>query len=223
MANSGGLDGIPTPVPAEGRSGTAPDRRDGRPSAPTYSSIDGNSDPTRNSPHVRFRLLRRADFASLALWFAEPHVATWWNPDPSAEGIEAKYGPRIDGADAATTMWVPEVDGEAAGLVQHYRHADHPAHDAAVGIEDAVGIDFLLSERFAGRGLGPVVLSAFADLVFELHPDALRCVATPAQENRRSWRALEKAGFARRGTCQPPDEPPAFAYVRERTGSAVAG
>jgi len=169
-------------------------------------------------PSIRFRRLQRADLPSVERWFAEPEVARWWNPDLAPGALEAKYGPRIDGVDAATAMWVVDVDGEPAGLLQHYRHADHPAHDAAVGIDDAVGIDFLLSSAFAGRGLGPLVLAAFADLVLELVPDARWCVATPAQANRRSWRALEKAGFTRHGACQPPDEPPAFAYVRARSG-----
>jgi aminoglycoside 6'-N-acetyltransferase len=130
--------------------------------------------------------------------------------------VEAKYGPRVDGDERTTSMWIVEIDGVPSGLLQHYRHADHPDHDAAVGVDDAVGIDFLLSEEASGQGVGPQVLSAFADLVFEATPAASCCVATPAQENRRSWRALEKAGFIRRGTCQPPDEPLAFTYVRVR-------
>jgi aminoglycoside 6'-N-acetyltransferase len=166
-----------------------------------------------------FRPLLRSDLPSLQRWFAQPHVAQWWNADPSTAAIEAKYGPRIDGDDRATCMWVVELDGVPCGLLQHYRHADHPAHDTAVGVDDAVGIDFLLSEEVSGRGVGPTVLSTFADLVLRVTPDASCCVATPAQANRRSWRALEKAGFVRHGPCQPPEEPPAFTYVRARVGT----
>ncbi|HUF34155.1 MAG TPA: GNAT family N-acetyltransferase, partial [Acidimicrobiales bacterium] len=165
---------------------------------------------------IGFRPLRRSDFVTLAQWFREAEVARWWNPDASPEGIEEKYGPRVDGRDPTTTMWIVEVDDNAVGLAQHYRHLDHRAHDEAVEIPGAVGIDYLLSEVVAGRGLGALVLARFADLVLELTPDARTCVATPAQENRRSWRALEKAGFRRHGMCQPPDEPPAFAYRRDR-------
>jgi aminoglycoside 6'-N-acetyltransferase len=161
-----------------------------------------------------FRPLVRADFPSLQRWFAQPHVAKWWNADPALAAVEAKYGPRVDGDDSATSMSIVEIDGVPSGLLQHYRHADHPDHDAAVGIDNAVGIDFLLSEEVSGRGVGPQVLSAFAVLVLDAAPAGACCVATPAQENRRSWRALEKAGFVRHGSCQPPDEPLAFAYIR---------
>lgn len=167
------------------------------------------------TPAVNFRSLTRVDYPLLARWFSEPDVSRWWNERPSFDTIEEKYGPRVDGEDR-TTMWVVEIDGAPAGLMQHYRHEDYPEHDVAVGIADAVGIDFLLSDEFAGRGLGPEVLSRFSDLVLELTSEASCCVATPAQENQRSWRALEKAGFERRGPCQPPDEPPAWVYVRPR-------
>ncbi len=113
-------------------------------------------------------------------------------------------------------MWIVEIDSRPAGLAQHYRHDDYPEHDAAVGIPDAVGIDYLLGEDFAGRGLAPPVLAALARFVLELTPDACCCVATPAQENRPSWVALDRAGFRRHGPCQPPDEPLAWAYVWER-------
>ena len=166
---------------------------------------------------IRFRSLERSDYSLLAGWFSEPDVERWWNADASVEGIEAKYGPRIDGIDAATTMWIIEIGDHAGGLAQHYGHVDHPAHDAAVGIERAVGIDFLLSQGFSGRGRGPEVLMRFADLALELTPDACSCAATPTQDNRRSWRALEKAGFEQRGICQLPDEPPAFTNVRDRS------
>jgi aminoglycoside 6'-N-acetyltransferase len=164
------------------------------------------------SSRVGFRPLRRDDYPLLVRWFSQPHVDRWWNADSSLEAIEAKYGPRVDGLDA-TSMWVIEVGGREAGLAQHYRHEDHPEHDSAVGIPDAVGIDYLLGEEFAGRGLGPTVLEQLANFVLSITPGARCCVATPAQANRPSWTALERAGFRRHSACQPPGEPPAWAYV----------
>ena len=167
------------------------------------------------SKAVSFRPLGHEDLPRVAQWFGEPEIARWWNGSTSVSELEATYGPRIEGR-ATTTMWVVEVDGEAAGLAQHYRHADHPQHDAAVGVPDAVGIDYLIDAAHAGRGLGAVVVSRFAAFVLELVPDAEWCVATPARGNRRSWRALEAAGFRRMGSCEVPGEPPGFIYGRRR-------
>ncbi len=178
--------------------------------------------PVPSAHRISFRPLRRGDFGLLADWFAQPAVARWWNEPADPDSIESKYGPRVDGR-ATTSMWIVEVDGAAAGLAQHYGHADHPAHDAAVGIADAVGIDYLLSADFAGRGIGPSVLSELARMALELEPGSRRCVATPSQENRPSWRALERASFVRAGPCQPPGEPLAWAYVWEPASAPDAG
>ncbi len=166
-------------------------------------------------PVFAFRRLDRADFPVLAAWFAEKVVARWWNQDLSMDAVAAKYNPRIDGNEP-TMMWILEIDGEPAGLFQHYLHRDYPAHDAAVGIPNAVGIDYLLSDPYRGRGLGGMAIRAFADLALAHVADADVCVATPTQDNVASWRALEKAGFRRRGPCQPPEEPPAWIYARPR-------
>lgn len=165
---------------------------------------------------IGFRPLQRSDFSTLAVWFEQPHIARWWNESSDLGAIEAKYGPRVDDNDL-TSMWVVEIDGHPAGLAQHYRHEDYPDHDEALGIVNAVGIDYLLAEDFAGRGLGPHVLLAFARLALDRTPDVDCCVAAPAQANRPSWIALERAGFERRGPCQPPDEPVAWIYVLGRT------
>ncbi|MFP5321085.1 MAG: GNAT family N-acetyltransferase [Acidimicrobiia bacterium] len=164
---------------------------------------------------ISFRPLQRSDFPAVAAWFEQPHIARWWHESSDLDDIEAKYGPRVDGGDP-TRMWIVEIDWEAAGLAQHYRHEDYPDHDEAVGVEHAVGIDYLLAEEFVGRGLGPVVLGDFARLALDGTPGAERCVATPAQANRASWTALERAGFRRRGACRPPDEPIAWMYVLDR-------
>ncbi len=170
---------------------------------------------------IDLRPLGRNDFPQLARWFSEPHVERWWNQDSSLNGIETKYGPRVDGLER-TSMWVIEVGGRPAGLAQHYLHADYPEHDAAVGIPHAVGIDYLLGADFAGQGLGPAVLGELASFVLAHSPNARCCVATPAQANRPSCVALERAGFRRHGPSQPPEEPSAWTYVWKRLPGNVA-
>lgn len=165
---------------------------------------------------IGFRPLERGDFTMLVGWFAEPEIARWWNEPAELTAVEAKYGPRVDGREP-TSMWIADLDGRPAGLFQCYRHRDHPEHDASVGIPDAVGIDYLMGATHRGRGLAGSALRAFAGHSLDQHPDTVVCVATPAQENTASWRALERAGFTRRGPCRPPDEPPAFVYALDRS------
>jgi aminoglycoside 6'-N-acetyltransferase len=113
-------------------------------------------------------------------------------------------------------MWIVEFDGRPGGMMQSYRHADYPSYETEVGLSDAVGIDYLLDDRHRGVGLGHRALHAFTVRVFGEYPDAERCVATPARGNEPSWRCLERAGFVRRGECQPVGEPAAYAYAYDR-------
>lgn len=166
---------------------------------------------------LRFRPLVERDLATLVAWFAEPEIAKWWNQAAEIDSIRAKYLPRIEGREP-TRMWIAEIDAGDVGLLQSYRHVDYPDHDASVAIADAVGIDYLITGRYRGRGYGRQVLRSFAAWSLTQYPEATRCVATPVQANEASWRALEHAGFVRVGDCQPPDEPPAFIYTLERSG-----
>jgi aminoglycoside 6'-N-acetyltransferase len=170
---------------------------------------------------VQFRPLHRTDFGMLAEWIAAPHVAPWWREDPAPEAVEEAYGPAVDGDDP-TEMFVVELDGRSVGFVQRYLVADYPAWEAAVGISHAAGIDYLIGvPELIGTGIGPTMLDAFTRETFTRYPEA-GCVAVAVQQdNRRSWRALEKAGFQRvfAGAIESDDrsdEGPSFIYVRRR-------
>ena len=165
------------------------------------------------APIVTFRRLRTEDLVTLVEWFADPVVERWWHQPADLESVTAKYAARIAGTGDPTEMWIAEIDGEPTGLLQCYRDTDYPDHDAAVGIDHAVGIDYLLGPTHRGRGLAGPILSEFAELALRRFPECTVCVATPARANRASWRALEHAGFVRSHECQSPDEPPGYAYV----------
>jgi aminoglycoside 6'-N-acetyltransferase len=107
-------------------------------------------------------------------------------------------------------------------MIQRYRNRDHPAWDRAIGIEGAASIDYLLGqEADRGRGLGSAAIAAFTDDVFAAYPDVAVVVAAPQQANAASWRALERAGFARvweglLDSDDPADAGPAYVYARPR-------
>jgi len=115
-------------------------------------------------------------------------------------------------------VFVIEVDGQPAGLIQRYRHRDEPEWDRAVGIPDAAGIDDYLGEpALVGQGIGTAAIAAFAAGTFARYPEVEWIIAAPQQDNTASWRALEKAGFARLWAGQlesghPSDDGPAFVY-----------
>jgi aminoglycoside 6'-N-acetyltransferase len=194
-----------------------------RADAGAHSVLPSGSDriAAMSAPSIRFRPLAESDLPLLVEWFAEPEIGRWWNQPAEIVSVRAKYLPRIEEREP-TLMWIAEIDGEAGGLLQSYLHVDHPEHDECVGVADAVGIDYLLAGPHRGRGRGRLVLRSFAEWTLERRPDASCCVATPAQANEASWRALQHAGFSRVGECQPPDEPLAYIYVRGRDGSPIA-
>jgi aminoglycoside 6'-N-acetyltransferase len=164
---------------------------------------------------IRFRPLARTDFPTLSAWLAAPHVAAWWREPLDLEGIEARYGPCVDGRDP-TRVCAAERRGAPIGLIQRYRMADEADWRRVLAAAElpsaAVGIDYLVGDpRGTGRGLGPAIIDAV--------------VAAVQEANRRSWRALEKAGFTRTwagriASADPSDGGPVVVYVRTRSPGA---
>lgn len=85
------------------------------------------------------------------------------------------------------------VGGRDAGMVETYLVSDYPEWEAVVQVGEGVaGLDLFVGEPdLVGRGLGPRILAAFV----AGHVAAPACVASIDEQNRRSWRAFEKAGF----------------------------
>jgi aminoglycoside 6'-N-acetyltransferase len=141
---------------------------------------------------IAFRRLREEDLALLHEWLQREHVRRWWHDTETYEETVAHYTPALRGEDP-TDHYVVVVDGRDAGMVQTYLVADYPEWDAVVAAGEGVaGVDVLIGEEeLTGRGLGAEVIAAFV----AAHVAAAAVVATVDEENRRSWRAFEKAGF----------------------------
>ena len=151
---------------------------------------------------ISFRPLQRSDFPLLQEWLAAPHVAVWWNERPDPASVEAKYGPRVDGSEP-THVFVIERQGRPVGWIQWYLWADYPEHARQLGaIPSSAGMDLAIGEAaMTGFGLGPVAIREAARLIFS--DDAVSAVVTdPEENNLRSLRAFEKAGFRAVRTVQ---------------------
>lgn len=172
---------------------------------------------------LEFRLLVRSDFPLVLRWLSAPHVARWFRRPSNAEAVEAKYGPRVDGA-APTRMFVILAGGIPAGLIQAYRLVDYPAWERALALGEphAGGIDYLIGEpELCGRGLGSSAVRAFTVRLFDADPELTAVVAAPQCANAASRRALEKAGYvlaAERDldSADPGDDGPSAIYVARR-------
>jgi aminoglycoside 6'-N-acetyltransferase len=171
---------------------------------------------------VTLRPLTESDLARLSRWLAEPHVAAWWPDRADLESVRAEYMPCIDGTDPAE-VFVIEVAGQPAGLIERYLVADDPDWARAVQATGAVsggavGIDYLIGEpALTGQGFGTAAITAITASAFGRYPDASAVVAAPQQANVASWRALERAGYRRWWGGQldsddPGDAGPAYLY-----------
>jgi RimJ/RimL family protein N-acetyltransferase len=104
---------------------------------------------------------------------------------------------------------VVELDGRAIGYIQHYLVRDYPAYLAAVNDAGAAAVDFLIGdEQFIGKGIGPLVIAQYiVEVILVDHPGLTRVLSTPDPMNRRSIRALEKAGFHQISTINVSGKP----------------
>jgi aminoglycoside 6'-N-acetyltransferase len=184
------------------------------------------------SDEFAFRSLARQDFALLSEWFSAPHVEIWWGEETDAGAIEERYGPIVDGTDSSEVRII-EREGQPLGLIQRYKLADNPAWQSTLSVtgtpNNAVGIDYLIGvERFIGRGLGPELIARFVSESWDRYPDIDAVVVSINENNRRSWRALEKVGFHRAwsGTLDsddPTDAGTNHVYVLYRPVPRVKG
>jgi aminoglycoside 6'-N-acetyltransferase len=149
-----------------------------------------------------FTPIRRKDFPLLSCWLRTPHVARWWNDDPSPGAIEHDYGGCVDGTEPAE-VFIAHCDGAAVGMIQRYRFGAYPqyANDMAHIVDvaaDMTSIDYLVGPSHAlGKGIGSAMIAAFVARTWADDP-ATPAIIVPVQaDNRASWRALERAGFAR--------------------------
>ena len=137
---------------------------------------------------VVLRPLAETDVDRIVELGSHPDVTRWW-PGLTPEHV----GEKARGKDEGVTCFGILVDGEVAGLIQHYEETD-PDYEHA-------GIDLFLGAPYHGRGLGTDAVRTMArHLVADRGHH--RLVIDPAAENERAIRCYEKAGFRRVGVMR---------------------
>ena len=168
------------------------------------SALNGSCPAVATAPSVArvvtFERLTREHFALLGSWLAEPHVARWWDHDPSPSAVEADFGGAIDGRESAEDFVALE-DGVPVGIVQCCRFHDYPEYVEEMGSvypvsRETASIDYLIGDpQRVGKGLGTAMIAAFVDRVWTHEPDVAAIVVPVNSANIGSWRALLSVGF----------------------------
>lgn len=141
-------------------------------------------------------------------WVRRPHVAEWWDGEPTRAEVEAEYGAIADGLDS-TRAFVVLADGDPIGYIQAYVPVDHHADGWWTDVRDpgVRGIDqFIADGDRLERGLGTAIVRAFVARLFE-DPAVTLVQVDPAPGNARAIRCYEKAGFLPVGVIDTPDGP----------------
>ncbi|HYN32090.1 MAG TPA: GNAT family N-acetyltransferase [Ilumatobacteraceae bacterium] len=162
---------------------------------------------------ITFERLGRQHFELLGRWLAEPHVARWWNHDPSPEAIEDDFGDTIDGIEPAKDF-VALLGGEPIGVIQFCLFHDYPEYvaemvDVYPVAADAATIDYFIGEPNAvGKGVGTAMIEQFVARIWVDEPAVGHVVVPVNSANVASWKALLNAGFrlVARGELNPDNQ-----------------
>jgi aminoglycoside 6'-N-acetyltransferase len=143
---------------------------------------------------IEFEPLRHEHLPMLREWLEREHVRRWWRD--SLDDSIAEYAKAIDGLDPSDHYLIV-VDGRPVGMIETYLVSEFPEWEAIVEVgDDVAGVDLLIGEEgLTGQGLGPRVLESFVRGLVFARPETRACVAAVDEDNVRSWRAFEKAGF----------------------------
>lgn len=151
---------------------------------------------------ITWRRVTERDFPLLQRWLRQPHVARWWNHETSDEAVARDFGAAARGEEPSQD-WLALLDGRPIGLLQRCLLADYPDEltelAAVVDVpEHAATIDYLIgAPDHIGLGIGPRMIRSMIERTWTEYRKTTSILVPVAAANRRSWRALEKAGLRR--------------------------
>ncbi|MBK8250551.1 MAG: GNAT family N-acetyltransferase [Gemmatimonadetes bacterium] len=145
-----------------------------------------------------------ADLPLLLRWISQPHVAEWWDCEPTLEEVREDFLP--EPPDPGDCRYVVRHHGQPIGYIQSYIAVD-TGGGWWTGFTDPTvrGIDQFIGEPdLVNRGLGTAMVRAFCKRLFS-DPTVTAIQLDPDPTNARAIRCYEKAGFLPIGLVETPD------------------
>ena len=136
--------------------------------------------PVLHGAAVTLRPATSDDAATILAIVQTPEVARWWGPSELSE-IASEITDDND-----VCVYMVEVEGEPAGMIQYHEETD-PMYRSA-------GIDIVLAPRFHDRGLGTDAVRTMARHLFE-DRNHHRLTIDPAADNARAIATYARVGF----------------------------
>jgi aminoglycoside 6'-N-acetyltransferase len=130
---------------------------------------------------VVLRLLDESDVDRIVELGADPEVERWWRGLTREHVLE-----KARGEDEGVAVFAILVEGEVAGMIQHFEESDEEFRSA--------GIDLFLGTAYHGRGLGTDAVRTMAGHLIHDRGHH-RLTIDPAAHNERAIRCYEKVGF----------------------------
>ncbi|MFV0133241.1 GNAT family N-acetyltransferase [Streptomyces sp. HMX87] len=156
------------------------------------------------------------DLPLVARWMNDPAVAAFWQLTGPPEVTEDHLRAQLSG-DGRSVPCVGVLEGTPMSYWEIYRaDLDPLARHCPVRPHDT-GIHLLIGDAAdRGRGLGPILIRAVADLVLSRRPRCGRVLAEPDVRNIPSVAAFLAAGFRRAAEIDLPAKRAAL-MVRDRS------
>ncbi len=132
--------------------------------------------------HVVLRSGGPGDIDALVAMFATPEVSAWWVAYDRRR-VEREV---LEGVDPSETVYVIEVDGEVAGIVQSYEEPEEDYRSA--------GIDIAVAPRWHGTGVALDAIRTLARHLLDIRGHH-HLTIDPAVGNARAIAAYAKVGF----------------------------
>ncbi len=156
---------------------------------------------------ISFQPIALADAPLLFRWRQTPHVARWWNIAPyeanTLDEMRRELEEDLELGEHESLLVL--LDDAPIGYAQTYNAGKASGEWWPDELNSTRGLDLLIGEEsLVGQGIGPLVVRALCERLFE-DVEVTSIIVDPHPDNLRSVRCFEKAGFQRERELQTPD------------------